>query len=113
MWRGEQIELVYVFLVQFVKDMADRGVTVTTIGCDNACKLWKCAQKQEDYNRPPYSTALTNVALVLDHFHKRNHTWRLKNLPEVNPDTAGNAALLQNKNTEAFEQLSSWISGRT
>ena len=55
----------------------------------------------------------SQIGLVLDHFHKRNHTWCLKNLPQTNPDTPQNAALLQNKNTEACEQLNSWITGRT
>ena len=112
MWRGEQIELVYVFLLQFMKDMKERGVTIAVIGYDNACKLWKCTQKEKD-KRPPWSSAFADTALVLDHFHKRNHSWCLKNLPQVNPDTVENMALLKNKNTEACEQLNSWITGRT
>eukprot|EP00438_Fugacium_kawagutii_P018596 Skav209998 [mRNA] locus=scaffold3061:91012:91926:+ [translate_table: standard] len=112
MWRGEQIELVYVFLLQLVKDMKERGVTISAIAYDNACKLWKRAQKEKD-TRPPWSLSLAKTALVLDHFHKKNHTWCLKNLPQVNPDTVANMALLRNKNTEACEQLNSWITGRT
>ena len=112
MWRGEQIELVYVFLLQLVKSLKERGVSVAVIGYDNACKLWKCAHERKDAS-PPWSASFLDVAVVLDHFHKRNHTWCLRHLPQVDPDTAANAALLANKNTEACEQLNSWISGRT
>ena len=37
----------------------------------------------------------------------------LTSLPEVNPDTETNAKLLHGKNTEACEQLSSWINRHT
>ena len=112
MWRGEQMEFVYVFLLQFLKDMQTRGVSISCVAYDNACKLWKTVQEKKD-SRPPWSTNFSQIGLVLDHFHKRNHTWCLKNLPQTNPDTPQNAALLKNKNTEACEQLNSWITGRT
>ena len=49
----------------------------------------------------------------MDGFHKANHVWCLNHLPEVNPDTEENAQLLAGKNTEACEQLNSWINERT
>jgi hypothetical protein len=104
MWRGEQMELVYVFLLQFLKDMQTRGISISCVAYDNACKLWKTVQEKKD-SRPPWSTNFSQIELVLDHFHKRNHTWCLKNLPQTNPDTPQNAALLKNKNIEACEQL--------
>ena len=112
MWRGEQLDLVYVFLLQFLKDMQRRGVSISCIAYDNACKLWKTVQEKKD-SRPPWSTIFAQTALVLDHFHRRNHTWCLVNLPQTNPDAPENAELLTNKNTEACEQLNSWITART
>lgn len=112
MWRGEQLELVYVFLLQFFKDMQKRGVSISCVAYDNACKLWKTVQEKKD-SRPPWSTRFAEIGLVLDHFHKRNHTWCLANLPQTNPDAPENVKLLKNKNTEACEQLNSWITART
>lgn len=112
MWRGEQIDLVYVFLLQIVKDLKAQGVSASSIAYDNACKLWQKAQDHKTL-REPWSNALAEAAIVLDHFHKKNHTWCLKHLPQVNPDEGRNKQLLANKNTEACEQLNSWITART
>ena len=54
-----------------------------------------------------------NVAMVLDNFHRKNHTWCLKNLPEVDPQSDNNERLAVGKNTVACEQLTSWIALRT
>ena len=37
----------------------------------------------------------------------------MKHLPQVNPDEGRNKQLLANKNTEACEQLNSWITAPT
>ena len=51
--------------------------------------------------------------MVLDNFHRSKHTWCLERMPEVDPTTTENKDILEAKNTEACEQLNSWISGRT
>ena len=99
MWHGEQMELVYVFLLQFLKDMQTRGVSISCVAYDNACKLWKTVQLFTNWvGSGPLPQAQSYVVLEES---------------SPNPDTPQDAALLQNKNTEACEQLNSWITGRT
>ena len=68
--------------------------------------------KAQDF--PPWTqTFVEEVSIVLDRFHRDNHTWCLTHMPEVDPLQPANTELLANTNTEACEQLNSWISGRT
>ena len=113
MWRGEQLELVYAFLLQFYKDLYSVGIFLQSLGYDNACKLLAVARKNQDRHLPWSKSFVEDVAIVLDNFHRRNHTWCLKNMPEVDPLGEKNAALLAGKNTEACEQLNSWINSRS
>ena len=59
------------------------------------------------------SRTFLDMALLLDNFHRDNHTWCLRYLPEVHPKQPVNADLLAGKNTQACEQLNSGISQRT
>ena len=113
LWRGERLELVYAFLLRVYRDLKLLGVVLQCIGYDNACKLLLMARARQD-GRPPWSqTFARDIAIVLDNFHRGNHTWCLAHLPEVDPEQPRNAALMSDKNTEACEQLNSWISLRT
>ena len=113
LWRGESIEVMYVFFLCLHKGFKSLGLQVDVIGYDNACRVLAFARSVKDRQPPWTSEFAENVNMVLDNFHKGNHTWCLANLPEVNPDTETNAKLLHGKNTEACEQLSSWITRHT
>lgn len=72
MWRGEQLELVYVFLLQFFKDMQKRGVSISCVAYDNACKLWKTVQEKTAGRRGPrglqrlgWSSIISTNAIIL------------------------------------------------
>jgi hypothetical protein len=113
LWRGEQLELVYAFLLRFYKDMRIRGVTLECIGYDNACKLLAMARTKRDTIPPWTADFVDKLAIVLDNFHRDNHTWCLVHMKEVDPQNKTNVPLLADKNTEACEQLNSWITLRT
>lgn len=113
LWRGESVELVYLFLLQLYKDLHALEVLVRAIGYDNACKLRSLALAKADACKPWTEAFAKDVAMILDRFHKKNHTWCLKNMPEVDPSNPANAPLVAGKNTEACEELNSWISVRT
>ena len=113
LWRGESIEVMYLFFLRLYKDFKTLGLVVDIIGYDNACRLLAFARKVKDQQPPWTSEFADSVKMVLDNFHKGNHTWCLANLPEVNPDSVQNAKLLEGKNTEACEQLNSWIARHT
>ena len=113
LWRGESLELVYLFLLRLYKDLRDISVTICALGYDNACKLRSLALAKVNAAEPWTKDFVEHVAIVLDRFHKRNHTWCLKNMPEVDPSNPINEAFTKGKNTEACEELNSWISCRT
>ena len=113
MWRGESIEVVYLFFLRMYKDFKALGLQIDIIGYDNACRLLAFARNVRD-RQPPWTSEFADaVKVVLDNFHRDNHTWCLEHLPEVDPGSACNVSLLEGKNTEACEQLNSWISGHT
>lgn len=113
MWRGEQLELVYVFTLRVYKDLRELGAVLKVLGYDNACKLLLHARSRR-HERPPLTEQFVDdLTFVLDNFHRGNHTWCLQHLPEVDPKRAENQQLMGNKNTEACEQLNSWITCRT
>ena len=85
----------------------------TPCGYDNACKLLAYARKHKEARLPLTQEYIQQVSMFLDRFHKDNHTWCLTHMPEVNPENADIANLIQNRNTEACEQLNSWISHHT
>ena len=113
LWRGEAIEVVYLFFLRLYKDLATLKVFIQVIGYDNACQLLAFARTKRDHHAPWTQEFVDNVKMILDGFHKGNHTWCLENLPEVNPDNKENAKLMEGKNSEACEQLNSWISRHT
>ena len=112
-WRGEAIPLVYLFFLRLMIDLSSKGGKLQGIGYDNACKLLAFARQQRA-GRPPFTGQFVDeILFFLDKFHKDNHTWCLKNMPEVNPESPEVAALIQHRNTEACEQLNAWISCHT
>ncbi|CAK0858472.1 unnamed protein product, partial [Prorocentrum cordatum] len=113
LFRGESIELLYAFALRLHKDGRELGFVIAALGYDNACKLLSLARAKETQFLPWTKSFVEEVRMVLDRFHRDNHTWCLNNMPEVDPLRPDNAKLLDKKNTEACEQLNSWISGRT
>ena len=97
MWRGEQLELVYAFLLQFYKDLYNVGIFLKSLGYDNACKLLTVARRHQDRHLPWPKSFVEDVAIVLDNFHRRNHTLCVKSMPEVDPLDENNAVLLSGK----------------
>ena len=96
-----------------MKDLMFQGCQLKCIGYDNECKLLAFALQQRS-EFPPYTNHFVDTMLIfLDKFHKDNHTWCLQNMHEVNPESEEVAALIQGRNTEACEQLNSWISHHT
>ncbi|CAE7234455.1 unnamed protein product [Symbiodinium sp. CCMP2456] len=113
MWRGEQLELVYAFSLSFLKDMTQRGVVVRCLAYDNACHLLQKARENRHVAGDISRSFASDLAIVLDNFHRDNHKWCLQHLPEVDPKHPDNTGLLAGKNTQACEQLNSWITHRT
>ncbi|CAK0873892.1 unnamed protein product, partial [Prorocentrum cordatum] len=111
--RGESIEVVYAFALRLHKDAQDLGCVIGWLGYDNACKLLSMARVKKDDCLPWTKSLAEEVRIVLDGFHRDNHTWCLNALPEVDPLQPVNAKFLESKNTEACEQLNAWISPRT
>lgn len=111
--RGESIEHVYIFALKLHRDAQSLGMCIAALGYDNACKLLLLARSKAQDCLPWTQSFVEEIRIVLDRFHRDNHTWCLANLPEVDPSIEENADLLQDRNTEACEQLNSWISGRT
>ena len=111
--RGESIELVYMFVLRLHRAACDLGLTLRCIGYDNACKLLALARAKRNEFVPWTESLVGEVRMVLDKFHRSNHTWCLRELPEVDPCRPENADLVAEKNTQACEQLNSWIRGRT
>ena len=113
MWRGEQLELVYIFCLRVFRDLRVLGQVLLGFGYDNACKLLALARARRDQSPPLTAEFADSLAFILDNFHRQNHTWCLQHMPEVDPKTDENKALLGHKNTEACEQYNSWITART
>lgn len=113
LWRGESLELVYLFLLRLFKELKDIGLDIHAIGYDNACKLLALARAKAHAAEPWSLDFVNHVIMVLDRFHRQNHTWCLENMPEVDPKDPRNEKFLAGKNTEACEELNSWISRRT
>ena len=107
------MELVYIFLLRIFRDLKEFGQVLRVIGYDNACKLLLLARARRQQFPPLTEDFLSSLTFVLDNFHRKNHTWCLEHLPEIDPKTAENQALMGMKNTEACEQHNSWISNRT
>ena len=110
---GEQLDLVYAFSLNFEKDMTQRGVAVRCLAYDNACHLLQKARDNRHVAGDISRSLASDLAIVLDNFHRDNHTWCLQHLPQVDPKHPANTALLEGKNTQACEQLNSWITHRT
>ena len=112
-YRGESIELVYIFALRLHRSLQEMGTRVGAFGYDNACKLLSLARVVAGECKPWSESFVHLPKFVLDRFHRDNHTWCLNNMPEVDPLAPCNADLLESQNTEACEELNSWISGRT
>jgi hypothetical protein len=113
MWRGEQLELVYIFCLRVFRDLRLLGHVLLGFGYDNASKLLALARARRDQSPPLTAEFADSLAFILDNFHRQNHTWCLQHMPEVGPKTDKDKALLGHKHTEACEQYNSWITART
>ena len=102
----------YALALRVVKDLHDQGLEPAITAYDNACKLLAMARSKKDCMEP-YTQILAKVKFLLDRFHRDNHVWCLENMPEVDPETPSNAELLANVNTQACEQLNSWLTEHT
>ena len=107
------MEVMYLFFLQLFKDLSELRLAIEVIGYDNACQLLAFAKSKRELHKPWSLEFLDKVRMILDGFHKGNHTWCLKNLPEVNPDTEANSKLMAGKKSESCEQLNSWINWHT
>lgn len=109
---GESVDFVYVFLLLLFMGLCQRGRTIAMIAYDNACKLRsKIASKAASF--APWTSAFAETKVVLDAFHRDNHTWCLERYPDIDPNHESNAKALRGKNTQACEQLNAWISNHT
>ena len=111
-FKGESLQLVYALLYQVVAAFHESGLTLHAVAYDNACKLLHVMRAKRDDN-PPVTRIIALLRCLLDAFHRGNHTWCLEHLPEVDPERPENAHIFEDVNTEACEQLNSWINGRT
>ena len=112
LWKGESLQLVYALALRVTKAILAADLKVAVVAYDNACKLLAMARSKKACS-PPETGLLALVRFLLDRFHRDNHHWCLKNMPEVDPETPENRKLLENVNTQGCEQLNNWISDHT
>ena len=67
------------------QDGRELGFVIAALGYDNACKLLSLARVKETQYLPWTKSFVEEVRMVLDRFHRDNHTWCLNNMPEVDP----------------------------
>ena len=79
--------------------MTQRGVAVRCLAYDNACHLLQKARENRHVAGDISRSFASDLAIVLDNFHRDNHKWCLQHLPEVDPKHAANTALLAGRNT--------------
>ena len=110
--RGESLQLVYAMLLLLVGRLKQRGFEPKAIFYDNACKLLAVARaKRSCY--PPLTELFADIKILLDKLHRGNHTWCLENLPEVDCCRPEMKQYTDGVDTQACEQLNSFISDCT
>ena len=95
-----------------MKDLRDKGKFVEAVFYDNACKLLALARSKKNMF-PPLTTAFASLKILLDQFHRDNHVWSLKNLPEVDCQSEANEQWVDGVNSQACEEMNSFINYRT
>ena len=110
--RGESLQLVYAMLLRLVGKLHVRGYAPQAIFYDNACKLLSMARaKRHCY--PPLTEIFAELTILLDQFHRDNHSWCLQHLPEVDCRRPEAKQYTDGVDTQACEQLNSFISDCT
>ena len=95
-----------------MKDLRDQGKNDEAVFYDNACKLLAVARAKQDLY-PPYTDLFAQLKILLDQFHRNNHVWCLKNLPEVDCQSEANKQWVDGVNSQACEEMNSFINDRT
>ena len=95
--RGESIELVHMFVLRLHRAARESVFLISCIAYNNACTLLALSRREAQGFLPWTQSLLQEIRMVLDRFHRANHTWCLRALPEVDPDPPGNAELLAAK----------------
>ena len=95
-----------------MKDLRDKGKMVEAVFYDNACKLLAVARAKQ-HLFPPYTDLSAQLKILLDQFHRNNHVWCLKNLPEVDCQSEPNKKWVDGVNSQACEDMNSFINDRT
>lgn len=80
--RGEALDVVYTFVLDVIKELSTRQVQVKCVGYDNACRLLAMAERCENLCSP-WTNKVTECRIVLDRFHKGNHSWCLRHRPQA------------------------------
>ena len=92
--------------------LSEKSVVVTAVFYDNACKLLALARAKKDLH-PPLTTVFSSLKILLDQFHRNNHVWCLENLLEVDCQSAANRDFVDGVNSQACEEMNSFINDRT
>lgn len=92
--------------------MHSKSVRVKAIFYDNACKLFALVRSKKDMC-PPMTDMLAKIKILLDQVHRDNHVWCLENLPEVDCKSAANEEFVDGVNTQACEEMNSFINDHT
>ena len=92
--------------------LREKSVVVEAVFYDNACKLLALARSKKNMF-PPLTTAFASLKILLDQFHRDNHVWCLKNLPEVDCQSEANEQWVDGVNSQACEDMNSFINDRT
>ena len=112
LFRGESLQLVYAMLLRLVAKFKVHGHDVQAIIYDNACKLLAVARSKRECF-PPLTEVFAALPIILDKLHRDNHKWCLKHLPEVDCKSDENLRFVEGVDTQAAEQLNSFINDRT
>ena len=89
-----------------------QGHRVDAILYDHACKLLAVARAKSQMFLPR-TERLAKIPIILDDFHRNNHTWCLREMPEVDCKRPENLKYVQNVNSQACEQFHSFMTEHT
>ncbi len=92
--------------------LREKSVVVEAAFYDNACKLLALARSKKNMF-PPLTTAFASLKILLDQFHRDNHVWCLENLPVVDCRSEANRQFVDGVNSQACEEMNSFINDRT
>lgn len=109
--KGESLQLVYALVFKVAAALRERGRRIGCLRYDNMCKLEAVVMAKKDLHLP-LTRLLSEIPMLLDGLHRRNHTWCLKNRPHLDPENEDNKHLVENVNSQSAEQLNRFISER-